>query len=177
MNPEIEELRKFSQTTVTKGRLEKLREAAAKATALLENLEPKPDDEDAEADFESSETELEGNLGDLEAGCDSLEAAEDKDERESAQDDIASALEDTVRNFDDILPVSVKADPAADPRRRAELKAKFLEIAQGPEDQIAQSLEAWFQSAPTPREQKKRRECFAGLLEASRKAEASKPMP
>ena len=121
MNPEIEELRKFSQTTVTKGRLEKLREAAAKATALLENLEPKPDDEDAEADFESSETELEGNLGDLEAGCDSLEAAEDKDERESAQDDIASALEDTVRNFDDILPVSVKADPAADPRRRAEL--------------------------------------------------------
>ena len=177
MNPEIEGLRKFSQGTITKGRLGKLREALTKATALLESLQPKPDDEDAEADFESAQPDLETALDELGSACDDLEAAEDKDERESAQDAIACALEDALTNFDLIMPVSVVVVRTEEEQRQLAAAAKLQELMGLPMEQFKSGMLAWLESAPTPEEREKRKETLKRALEAIPTRSPTEPTP
>jgi hypothetical protein len=163
MNPEIEELRKFSKTTLTKARLGKLRAALSNATTLFHRLEPKPGDENAAEDFKNAQSELESAIGELESACDYLEAAEDKDEREDAKDQISSALEEALNYFDEIMLGAVVGD-AANAKTIAECLAELRELALLPNEQRGAHLRDWLASAPTAEESKKRRAWFQAAL-------------
>jgi len=164
MNPEIEELRKFTKAAVTKARLGKLRDALSNATALFLRLEPKPGDEDAAEDFDSTQSELESALDELESACDELDAAEDKDEREDAQDQISSALEDALTYFDEIMPVAVVGDPAK-AKLVAECKAKLAELNALPKEQQMACLSTWLDTLENTEDGEKKRQCLQRLVQ------------
>jgi len=179
MNPEIEELRKFTNVTVTKARLEKLRAALSNATMLFNRLEPKPGDENATEEFESAQTELESALFEVESACDDLGSAEDKDEREDAQGQISSALEDVLNYFDEIMLVAVVGD-AANAKVRDDFKAMEVKLASVPREQWVKHLADWMAGAPTPEENKKRAAYLFKVLKKNKKppeAEQSQSPP
>ena len=163
MNQQIEELRKFSKTTINKARLDSFRVALSNASTLFYSLEAKPGDDDAAAEFESTQSELESSLSDLESACDDLESAEDKDERQDAQDQITDALEETIKHFDGIMPVAVIGDPA-NAKVAADFKAELVALASVPKEKWSEHMLEWMKSAATAEDKRKRAEYISKLL-------------
>ena len=168
MHPEIEDLRTFAKTPVTKARLEKLRAALSNATTLLESFEHRHGDEDAAEEFESAKTELEFALGEVESACDDLESAEDKDERDDAQNEITEALEEALNHIDEIILVAVVGD-GTKAKIIAECEAELAEVLSMPKEQRAAHLSEWFASAPTAEAMEKRKSLFFDTLKKNAK--------
>ena len=167
MIPEIEELRKFLKAKISKALLTKLRDAVARVTTLLENFDPKPDDEDAEDEFTDAQSELESALDALESGFDDLENAEEKDEREDAVEEISSALEDFVTACDEIVRVGVDGR-MDDAQILEDCKKKREEVLAAPEEKRMAILQAWLSGTRSVELREQKKNVFKSLGEDDR---------